>query len=130
MRRISSFPDFSELAGQTRLSVEQLTEIYRKIRWFRYDHEYPRDRHFEPCFRHIRTRADVELFLAELEADRVKTGVTGACSKVRSIRNALGINIAGWDRLEDQIMHTLTSARRICCWCHETGSYALYEETR
>jgi len=110
------------------LSVEQVTAVYRNLRYFRWDHDYPRDHHFRPCFELIRTRADVESFLVELQMDRLKV-TDGVCPKVRSIRDALDHPACKWDKLEEHILHTLTRARRICCWCHETGSYALYERT-
>jgi hypothetical protein len=77
---------------------------------------YAVDNHFESyCFDSINTAEDAIKFADELDKDS-----TTGCAKARSIRD--GINDGGFYSKNPR--HCLASARRVCCGCHETGSYA------
>ena len=79
---------------------------------------YAKDHHFEKwCFEDINTIEDVLNFCILLDSES-----TTYCTKARSIRNRLGVECYA-----NNPKILLASARRVCCGCHETGSFSKVE---
>jgi hypothetical protein len=91
----------------------------------KYFGSYAKDHHYEKFgFDFVSTEDDIEHFLNELDrAPEAFLGRIGKCIKAREIRRKLEKdNTYGWDNLS-RFRLFASSARRICCACHETGSY-------
>jgi hypothetical protein len=81
---------------------------------------YAQDRHFSAyAFNEIATVADALALADALDAD-AEPGRT--CTKARVIRQHLDEPF--WSENTGRIRHLLAWQRRVCCGCHETGSYA------
>lgn len=81
----------------------------------------------------LTTMDDVDAFLAALDKAAGRTW-RGECSKARSARASLayyreryGDRAFPWESEAARAVDVLSRARRTCCGCHETGSFARYE---
>ena len=80
----------------------------------------------------LTTMAEVEAFLAELDKAAARHGgIIGRCSKAHVARAAITRQAQApwkfWEGREaEHAVLALSSARRTCCGCHETGSFARY----
>jgi hypothetical protein len=81
--------------------------------------DYARDHHFKHwIYEDLKTPEDVQAFLAQLDKDSDYTG----CIKAREIRSMLASPF--WSENMDRIKSAISSNRRVCCGCHESGSFA------
>lgn len=89
--------------------------------------DYARDAHFQ---RWLLCDAITDMdslvnFLAQLDQakDALKWASKPAeCVKARTIRNKL--ETAFWSETMGRVLSAVATARRVCCFCHETGSFA------
>ena len=97
----------------------------------RWDFQYAKDIHFERYLvsAHIKSLQDLERFLDTL--DQQSEGSfhrLNGCSKAHLVRNYLLKPPKVFNGEEeskfDFSLTMLASSRRICCLCHETGSFA------
>lgn len=70
----------------------------------------------------IETLEDVEKFIAQLDADHNEQLCFGTgCIKAKVIREYLKKDF--WKKTPDRLRSMIAYNRRVCCSCHETGSY-------
>lgn len=98
---------------------------------FRWDFEYAKDIHFERYLisSHIKSIQDLESFLDTLDLEsKGSFHRLNGCSKTKLVRNYLHKPPNVVDGMEESKLEfslaMLASSRRICCLCHETGSFA------
>lgn len=73
----------------------------------------------------ITTLEDAELLLIQLDAEAKTCGWgSPTCTKARIIRQYLhGERGEFWRESPERIRSTFASNRRVCCGCHQTGSF-------
>lgn len=96
-----------------------------------HDWDYARDGHFSRWIigETVKTMEDVEAFLAKLDKDneeQTKPPFRWGCTKAKQIRSWL--NKPFWTENMGRVMSAIAPARRVCCSCHETGSFARYDK--
>lgn len=90
-----------------------------------YPDSYAKDHDYKHHgFDFVQTEDDVDKFLAELdEAPTWHSMGSGSCAKALRIRNSLNKpDEFNWGKVKCFKMYA-SFARRICCGCHETGSF-------
>jgi hypothetical protein len=90
-----------------------------------YDWAYAKDQDHQRAYDDLTTPEEVEKFLAALDQDNkelTKPPFQWGCTKARLIRQYLQkpFWIMNMARMKAAISHN----RRVCCSCHETGSFA------
>lgn len=106
-----------------RSSVAEVAAAMKADGFASYD--YPKDRHFEAyVLRDITSNKQLRALVRTLKADAktISPGWAGFCSKTYSI------NLQ--EKNPDMILMQLAMARRTCCGCHETGSFALRQRPK
>ena len=103
-----------------RSSLKEFEDAYRK-HFFPYPSWYAKDHEFiYHVFDGITSVSEIWEIAHEMEEEHGKYGAGNECSKVRLIKQALN-ELTDISRLRYRLAHI----RRVCCWCHETGSLAL-----
>jgi hypothetical protein len=89
---------------------------------------YAKDNHFaDYTLAAIQTEADAEAFLKAVDLAAKRRSHGGGCAKVREARAWMSRGFCDWkDDPAWRWRSALSSTRRTCCGCHETGSYATY----
>lgn len=106
-----------------RSSLKELEDAYRK-HFSPYPHWYAKDHDFiQHVFDGITSASEIWGIVREMEQEHKKYGTGSECTKVRLIKQAL-------DELTaiNMLRYRLAYIRRVCCWCHESGSLALRRE--
>lgn len=126
MSTSTASPSHAAIALQA--SLPEIDAELRRRRTFEYSHEYVKDHHFRHYVLQpqLSTLEQVEEFLQKLDNDRKARNFSPSfdwvCSKVRSARHSLAYESALSNDL-DWALRSLARARRVCCSCHETGSF-------
>jgi hypothetical protein len=89
------------------------------------DFSYAKDMEFDRYgFGFIQSVADVDNFLKELDS-APRSPMSGQCSKLWVIKNYLERNPSNSPEHYIELFKRVAArARRTCCGCHDTGSYA------
>ena len=108
-----------------RMTVSEVEKELKASGLIRGD-DYARDADFA---RHVLvevgTLEQAEAFLAELDGENTKTTsppFRWGCTKAKLIREYLDNPF--WCQTPDRIRSAIAHNRRVCCSCHETGSFA------
>lgn len=85
--------------------------------------DYAVDDHFARyCYSDINGVEDALKLADDLDADGVQSWHNGPCSKAREIRRLIAESF--WADTVSRVRALLSHRRRVCCGCHETGSYS------
>jgi len=122
---------FEKLKGNSNMSLAEADKLLRTAGYLRGDWDYLKDHHFAKyVYFDINTLEDVEAFLVKLDKDNVDHTKPGpfrrGCSKARGIRSYLEKDF--WKEDADRLRAAISHNRRICCSCHEVGSFKRRDE--
>lgn len=111
---------------------EELDAAMHRAGMFQYSHEYLKDRHFQRYVLPIgiRTMDNVHQFLEKLDADNRGLSNATGCHKVSVARSSLAYQHGPTIDPMDWAISSLARARRTCCGCHHTGSFAVSERVK
>lgn len=117
--------------GNSNMSVAEADKLLRTAGYMRGDWDYLKDDHFAKfIYLDIETVEDVEAFLVKLDKDNEEHTKPGpfrwGCSKARGIRQWLTKDY--WQESPEKLRIAIASNRRICCSCHEVGSFKRRDE--
>jgi len=119
--------------GHSSMSLAEADKLLRTAGYMR-DWEYLKDRDFAKfIYLDINSLEDLEAFLVKLDKDNEEHTKPGpfrwGCSKAKGIRSYLtGNNRAFWTGSVERLRLAMAPNRRICCGCHEVGSFKRRDE--
>lgn len=104
----------------SRSSLKEVTAVLRSVNVFTFDGAYPRDYHFERwVLNDINGPEDVLKLCEDLNVDAREKGYD-RCAKAAYILEWH----PRWSGDVKRCRVNVARQRRVCCGCHETGSYA------